>query len=1118
MNERSLLALLAFPVLWVASAVMSSSAPPVPSPAPKPPPKTNFAPTPGAQSPKVKQPVQKLKPLKTACDVLSDYFGFRDKGAGPAARPSISFTIQEGNDKASVKATAAEDTAASESCDMNSVRKEIAGNLKTAFVFVPDPTASALALETDRALDAIRLALSRGGFVPYKSNSLPWSGPRPADDNGKKASSDPDESSSLARPGVWLFRNVTKDNKGNYLRDLKLLFLIGDSPTVGISKPQFQNAVDQFKALVDSDWEGSSRSSCGPTYPSLEIVGPIFSGSVDSLAHALKNLCTPDPAKNTPPPHWDVKAISGTAEVPDLQERLKKTVESAAKVELVQIAKQGALVALWNVLKPLGRTAILSEADTVFGLDSTPGDPDDIFHYSHNLLNLRTAYESDKDLMARIFPKSLRPDQLALHFGFTQDPSDAFPSYSPQNLAVSQQLTLRHLASNLHRRHFANLVIVSSDNLDALFLARFFQEESPNLRIALLNSDTLLDREAGSVSLRGVITISQQPTGSVAMKPMEFPNELVSGIYRACRQQLFADVANPNRVISVVGFDGEWPIKVLGPKKEARPPEVSSVWDITKFKWAPPMGAFLILLAWLAFAPVFVYLFPKPTRLTLIPFCRAIANPPDSPAIQSEHWRRRWIFGCAGTGAATFVIPGALGFAAIFVTTRSAEYPALVARYFYFGNGVSPLLPLTALLLAIHACAWSRVRSCYLKSYAFRPAPSPLTITAPHTEKDGSDIELLLKAVSHYAETFFDKFWITVFTAAGITAVVTYSMWVHDIEIEFAHEWSTFIWTPLFSGVGVLAVNASCRIWLLWVSLHNLLRRLEFHPLRVGFTTLPDRVSWTSIWSIAGTRPTMVSLQMSSDYLHAIGRATNSLAASADLRTDIDAFTKSVLQGSSLIDSRTFQSLQLIHTRLDKITTDYIEDLRANNYWSSLRTEGWKRGEAADSSKEKAKSSFPLLITRKSDGSRYVDQPHEDNETPINKLKSQFIALQYAAFIRYAFMQLRNLLGFLVTATSLLFIALNVYPFEPIGTLTNFASFLFTLTAIVVVTIFYQMDRDPLLSRLSNSTAGKLDSGFGWRLAQFGIIPTATFLATHFPPIGQGLVRLVQIIPGLAKL
>ena len=84
--------------------------------------------------------------------------------------------------------------------------------------------------------------------------------------------------------------------------------------------------------------------------------------------------------------------------------------------------------------------------------------------------------------------------------------------------------------------------------------------------------------------------------------------------------------------------------------------------------------------------------------------------------------------------------------------------------------------------------------------------------------------------------------------------------------------------------------------------------------------------------------------------------------------------------------------------------------------------------------------------------------------------------------------------------------------------MTNFASLLFGIAATLMVTTFYQMDKDPLLSRLSNTKAGELDAGFGWRLLQFGALPTVTFLATHFPPIGHALVQMIQIIPGLAKL
>ena len=106
-----------------------------------------------------------------------------------------------------------------------------------------------------------------------------------------------------------------------------------------------------------------------------------------------------------------------------------------------------------------------------------------------------------------------------------------------------------------------------------------------------------------------------------------------------------------------------------------------------------------------------------------------------------------------------------------------------------------------------------------------------------------------------------------------------------------------------------------------------------------------------------------------------------------------------------------------------------------------------------------------------------IENVNVPDENDLNGLKTQFVALQYAAFIRYAFMQLRNLLGYLCISLSMLFIALNVYPFQPISTMTNFATLLFGLASVTVISTFYLMDRDPLLSRLSNTEPGKLDSG-----------------------------------------
>lgn len=1130
MNDRSMFAFLAIPLLlvtanWVAPGSASLAAGPAPNTvAAVVRPALQKGLSAGKDAP------QRVRPLKTACEVLTDFLGIRDRPAASSKSSSISVSLKDAKGQTSSLTVAANNDDESSRCDPEASTKTKAD---FAFVFVPDPTQSSVALETDRAFDAVKLAMTKKGFIPYKANVLPWPFRNQENASLKKDSSA--DAASLALPGVWLFRSLAKGPE-----QLKLLFLIGDSATAGISKEQFQNAVDQYRSLSNKE--------------TLDIVGPVYSGSVNSLTRALHNLCAPRRAC----PHWIVNATSGTAEVTNLNEAFERESRDIATAHLDQIAKQGSLKSLCGLLTPAGRTAILAEVDTTFGQDTVKEECNNatVFHYSRDLANLRAAYEADSDLMARIFPKSVRPDQLALRFGVNREPSDNIPVYAPENLAVSQQITLRHLARYLQRVDFTNLIVVASDTLDLVFLSRFFQDENPNLRVAAFDSDALLDREAGAVSLRGVITMSLQPTGSVAREQMELPSGTALGIYRACLHRLFSEPDQRNLVVSVVGYDGEWPLKALSSDGQAVPLALP-VPDFLFFHWQRPVIAFAICLAWLCLFPFVAHRISDAGVRALLqlvaPFCRAAANLrfssplipqqqttsgsssgtgvqtalEESPVLAkdtqfAESLRIRWVQICICTGACTLAVLVGLAVAAITLPAKSVEYPALVARYFYFGNGVSPILPLAALLLSLHACAWSRVRSCYLSAYTYRPTPVslPFDCESPHTGKgSGREIGLLLKDVRKGAEHFFDR-WLLALVIGVSIAAWAWDVVVHDVEIELGSWWTTRIWTILFTAVPILLANSASRFWILWIRLKCLLRRLEFHPLRLGFTTLPDRVSWTTIWSFGGMRPTMVSLQMSSDYLSAIDEASHS-QTNLGARRRIDRFMECVHNGSFRVDPDALLSLQTIQDDQDTITEGYIQDLCANGFWNSHRIEGWHPNEPAGPSKPNHDGGLSFRITREDGGARSIEPRRDSTEglqDKLNKLKCEFIALQYAAFIRYAFMQLRNLLGFLVTASSLLFIAINVYPFQPIGTLTNFATFLFIGCATVVVTAFYQMDRDHLLSRLSNTTAGKLDSGFGWRLIQFGSLPTLTFLATHFPPISQALVKFAQIIPGLSKL
>ena len=1130
MNERSLLAVLFVPIAVALFAWSGGSAPA----------RTDRNDTSGATPEDSKKKptsiAQTVKPLKTACDLLRDYFDIADEcpSLETAKANSVAVAIPErGGIARSAKVSGSIESAPKEA-DLKAAQTKILkrigeelGKLKqieTLFVFVPDPNASTLALETDRALDAVRLAMSDAYFVPYKSADLPFRAATSGSSKSeaKKDEKEPNDTSRTgekpANPGVWLFRSSDPLQKR-----LALVFLIGESPVVGISKPQFQGAIRQYLEYLP-----------GVTNK-FNIVGPVFSGSVDSIAKALLAERTAHLEAVEASQRFDLfksyfHAVSGTATLPRLREQLEGLVPGG-HVELDQLEDPAAFCQLVGALGNSEKTAVLAEGDTAYGEGFKSGEGfrvtdrrcpalEDIhsYNYSRSLLHLRVAYESDTDLMARIFPKSFRSNQLAFHFANGKEQIDTLPVYAPENFAVSQQITLRHLASYLTRSKFQNLIISGSDPLDMVFLARFFQEEAPNLRLAVLNSDVLLDREAGSVSLRGILSISKQPTGAVSRQQVELPSGTSFGIYRACRMQLGLADTPTRTVLSVVGFDGEWPILTFPLSKAEK--EKSK----ERFVAVGPMIAFILLIIGLAMGPILAYWrlnsggkgADTKFWLALYPFCVPVRD-----TTGSEQRRKQYIYCSLASGFLCLLAP-TIFFLFFYCNAQqsesmAAEYPAMVARYFSFSNGVSPLLPLCVLLLALHAWVWSCVRSCFLQSYGYRPFPSPLPVGS-----EAGDVEMthLLRNVEIPIEKFFGRSFPVI--AAGIVLLMyLYGIRVTDFEVRPVFtSWSKWVWTILFGSVAILSLTTLRRFWMLWWGLRNLLRRLEHHPLRQAFSRLPDRLSWTSIWSITGLRPTMVSLQMTGDFLSALAERfdnaflglgpTGEKLDAERIRTEIDALMTKFYEGKFPLDAECYAKVQSVQVAIRAVCQNYIEALREP--WKCQRVEGWQATKAKvataknENQKEGAGSGSGLDSTESS---------HQ--LTPLQAMKDEFIALQYCAYIRYAFFHLRNMLGFVGAGLTLLFIALNVYPFEPSGTLDNCATFLFSVATIVVIAVFSQMDRDALLSRLSETTAGKLDAGFGWRLFQFGVLPTVTFLAIHFPPIGQALVRIVQIIPGLAK-
>jgi hypothetical protein len=137
------------------------------------------------------------------------------------------------------------------------------------------------------------------------------------------------------------------------------------------------------------------------------------------------------------------------------------------------------------------------------------------------------------------------------------------------------------------------------------------------------------------------------------------------------------------------------------------------------------------------------------------------------------------------------------------------------------------------------------------------------------------------------------------------------------------------------------------------------------------------------------------------------------------------------------------------------------------------------------------------------------------NACQLNVLE-EFIALRYVSFIRGVLGHLRHVMIFLALSFSLTLISLNIYSFEPHQSLIWSFTLIFVVTGAMVVGVLVQLHRDPILSRVTGTTANALDLHFYLRLVAFGGVPLLTLLATHFPSIGRYLVGFLQ--PSLEAL
>ncbi len=497
--------------------------------------------------------------------------------------------------------------------DLNRGGQPASGKYKFEYLIatVPDPKDSRLYHLFDRYQDAIQRAIGEADYT-FDRYWLPWDRSRTAapvaSPTDPRAPQMAIATRHLYEPGVILFRDKGGGNR------LLLLFMVGETPTGGIHKVAFRNALWQIEKL--EGWMESKTKKA--TDKSLRIISPCFSGSDASLATLLKAWIQEYKTQGVTPP--EVKIVSGTA-IAINKKRLEGIPGGKVCFHAAVVEREPAISKFYEYLK--GRdslsnrgedgpqVAFLSEAGTTSGQRTRKPEQNEdqlpkkmeakqnedqlpILNLTFPLHISQLRIEAAKISLPRDeVSKALlaKAPDLALPMREAGSPTakDIVPLFS-QVETVTMDLALDEALSAIHRGRIRYVGVAATDVQDLIYLVREIRKHCPNAMIFIHNNDLLYLHSESYFDFQGALIISPYPLFGLNQlwtypfegdrRRLQFSTQGAQGLYNATLALLDKedkmleygfplkeygkdDNRYPALWLGIVGRNGIWPVKTF---------------------------------------------------------------------------------------------------------------------------------------------------------------------------------------------------------------------------------------------------------------------------------------------------------------------------------------------------------------------------------------------------------------------------------------------------------------------------------------------------------------------------------------------------------------------------
>jgi hypothetical protein len=480
---------------------------------------------------------------------------------------------------------------------------------------VPDPVHSHLSLEFDRSIDSLMQAAADNHYLG-SNYWLPWRSPSSPVPLAQRTDADQTaERERQKQPGLIILKYSPglseSDAATTSYNRVVYLFLVGESPALGMDGEQLRNALKYENNLRDAYDAALSMENPGDT---LAFIGPRSSGSATSLRQALLS------ATFTRPPARIIGAGGTSTEISqtELNAISNPQITYISFGEDTKFEEDRLVEAFVCSGSDAEHTAILVEDNTVFGAASVTADllPKSS-NCSGNPPYIRFPREISLLRNARGDQGISSPTPSPFLNLSLKDPGadDTIPKFSPTQTPLSQEAQLMAIERQLQKAHIRHILITASNILDEIFLARELHRACPNATIVFYNGgDLLFERDGDNVPYIGSVTVTPYSLISfdkpAADSRRAFSDSGAAAIYNAASYIFWLGTSkekdrplprltgsfpsSPNTlqfplIVTTVGADGYYPVGILSPCASDSPailPQISLP-DITTSRPSP---------------------------------------------------------------------------------------------------------------------------------------------------------------------------------------------------------------------------------------------------------------------------------------------------------------------------------------------------------------------------------------------------------------------------------------------------------------------------------------------------------------------------------------------------